>query len=157
MKNTILTLAIIILSACSYTIKPYKCYLVNESYKNVLEADYICITNGDYDIMTSSAYNINTTFINFLASEQENICKFEEKNENLNEYFVWGKDKINLNEHRLYACSSGIAEKYINKRFKEKEKEEKEKKKRTAERAKQIKEWEKHTGCDYEKINIYSR
>ncbi|MBE6461506.1 MAG: hypothetical protein E7006_01530 [Alphaproteobacteria bacterium] len=158
MKNNILTLAIIMLSACSYTIKPYKCYLVNESNKNVLEADYICITNGDYNIMTSSAYKVDTAFINYLTQEQEDICKFEEKNENSNEFFVWGKDKINLNEHRLYACSSGIAEKYINKKFKEEieiaKQKEKEEKKHAVERTKQIKKWEKYTGCDYEK-SIY--
>ena len=156
MKKTLMLYLVTMLFGCSYIQKPYKCYHVNEAHRNSLDSDYVCITNEDAMSLAATTYKIDDTFIVHLNDKKnKDMCKLEEKTEDSNEYFMWGKKRIDLDKETVYSCSSGIIDTYIQKKDKEvaelAKQKEKEEKKKAEELNAFIKKWEKETGCDIEK------
>lgn len=148
------------LSACTYTTKPYTCYTLRQTDKNPWDADYLCMANEDMDLLhETTSYKLNDNFLVFLTnSGNKNVCSLEEYDRESDEYFVYDNKKINLKKQKVYSCPSGTIQPYIKKLDQEAEKLEKqrkeEEKKKKAEEAKKIKQWEKYTGCNYKK-SIY--
>ena len=137
----------VVLAGCVYNTKPHTCYYVNEGQRGILNSDYVCIADVDKDDLYKIDYTIDESLLEYIGTNVD-MCKFEAQENDSDEYFVYADKKIDLKTNKVYFCQPGTIQIYAEKRQKQLEIE---RQKQREQELKEIKEWEKETGCVREK------